>query len=184
MDGKGDGVKRPTACSAIDAQSSGSTVQQDAPVGTDPVSEPFKDPDALNLLRKALFAQDLIPEDAGVLKAHHAAPGLKAPATRGPKRGNEHSHEVIDVDGNLEQAIQGDESVDASNDEDQDINSASRWQVSEQLASFLETLHKPLSAFECKTICRKFPGPNVDAIYTPTYGCVSIKPCPWRESSG
>ena len=62
---------------------------------------------------------------------------------------------------------QGDESFDASNEDDFDTISASRWQASEQLASFLGTLHKPFSAFERRTICRKFPRPDVDAIYTP-----------------
>ena len=162
MAGKGNVVENPTPSSAIDGQSSGSTVQQDAPKGTGLVSELFKNPDALNWLRNALFAQDPIAADAGALKAQHKA------ATKRPKRGNEHSHEVINVDANPEQAIQGDESFDASIDDDQDISSASRWQASEQLASFLGTLHKPLSAFERKTICRKFPRPDVDAIYTPT----------------
>ena len=168
MAGKGNVVENPTRSSAIGGQSSGSTVQQDAPKGTDLVSELFKNPDALNLLRNALFAQDPIAADAGALKAHHKAPDLETPATKRPKRGNEHSHEVINVDANPEQAIQGDESLDASNDDDRDINSASRWQASAQLSSFLGTLHKPLSAFERKTICRKFPRPDVDAIYTPT----------------
>ena len=168
MAAKGSGVNNPTLSQTIDGQSSSSTVQQDAPKGKDLVSELFKDPDALHLLRNALFAQAPNETDAGALKAHHTAPDLEAPATKRPKRGNEHSHEVIHVDANPEQAIQGDESFDASNDDEQDINSASRWQASEQLASFLGTLHKPLSAFERKTICRKFPRPDVDAIYTPT----------------
>ena len=120
------------------------------------------------MLRNALFAQDPIAADARALKAHRTAPDLETPATERLKRENEHSHEVINVDASPEQAIQGDESFDASNDDDQDINSASRWQASEQLASFLGTLHKPLSAFKRKTICRKFPRPDVDAIYTPT----------------
>ena len=104
MAGKGNVVENPTPSSAIGGQSSGSTVQQDAPKGTDLVSELFKNPDALNLLRNALFAQDPIAADAGALKAHHTAPDLETPATKRPKRGNEHSHEVINVDANPEQA--------------------------------------------------------------------------------
>ena len=100
---------------------------------------------------------------------------LETPATKSPKRGNEHSHEVIHVDTNPEQAIQGDESCHASNDDEQ---------ASEQLASFLGTVHKPLSAFERKTICRKFPRPDVDAIYTPNLDAyLSMRITPWRESS-
>ena len=167
MAGTGDVVENPTHSSAIVGQPSGSTVQQDAPKGTDLVSELFKDPDALNLLQNTLFAQDPIAADAGALKTQNTAPDLETPATKRPKRGIEHSHEIINVDSNPEQAIQGKESFDAINDDDQDINSASRWQATEQLASFLGTLHKPLSAFERKTICRKFPRPDVDAIYTP-----------------
>ena len=166
MAAKGSGVVNPTLSQTIDGQSSSSMVQQDAPKGKDLVSQLFKDLDALNLLRNALFAQAPNETDAGALKAHHTAPDLETPATKRPKRGNEHSHEVIHVDANPEQAIQG---FDASNDDEQDINSASRWQASEQLTSFLGTLHKPLSAFERKTICRKFPRPDLDAIYTPLW---------------
>jgi len=168
MAAKDSGVDNLTLSQTINGQSSSSTVQQGAPKGKDLVTELFKDPDALHLLHNALFAQALNETDSGALKAYHMAPDLETPATKRPKRGNEDSHEVIHVDANPEQAIQGDESLDASNDDEQDINSTSRCQVSEQLASLLGTLHKPLSAFECKTICRKFPRPDVDAIYTPT----------------
>ena len=99
------------------------------------------------MLRNALFAQDPIAADAGALKAHHKAPDLETPATKRPKRGNEHSYEVINVD-----AIQGDESFDASNDDDQDISSASGWQASEQLASFLGTLH--IVSFYCLNVIK------------------------------
>lgn len=61
--------------------------------------------------------------------------------------------------------IRGDDSFGASDDDEQVINSASCWQASEQLASFLGTLHKPLSAFERKNICLKFPRLDVDAIF-------------------
>ena len=104
------------------------------------------------MVRNALFAQDPIAADAGALKAHHMAPDLETPATKRPKRGNEHSYEVINVDANLEQLIQGDESFDASNDDDQDISSASRWQASEQLASFLGTLH--IVSFYCLNVIK------------------------------
>ena len=85
---------------------------------------------------------------------------------KGQKGGIRNDHSV-EVQALPEQAIQGDDSFDTSNEEDQDVNSASRWQASEQLASFLGTLHKPLTAFERTTICRKYPRPDVDAIYTP-----------------
>ena len=173
------GVDDPTLSQTIDGQSSSSTVQQGAPEGKNLLSELFKDPDALHLLRNALFSLALNETDAGALKAHHTAPDLETPSTKRPKRGHEHSHEVIHVDANPEQAIQGDESFDASNDDEHDIISASRWQASEQLTSLLGTLHNPLSAYERKTICRKFPRLDRDAYSR----CVSIKPYPWRESS-
>ncbi len=36
------------------------------------------------------------------------------------------------------------------------------------LTSFLGTIHKPLSAFECKVICRNYSQPDVDVVYTPS----------------
>ena len=94
-------------------------------------------------------------EGARAFKAHHTAPDIETPAT----------NEVVIID--PEQVNQGNESFDASNEDDLDMNSASCWQASEQLDAFLGTLHKPLSAFGRKTIYRKFPWPDVDAIYTP-----------------
>lgn len=79
------------------------------------------------------------------------------------------------------QANQGDESFDASNEDDLDINFASRWQASKQLATFLGTLHKPLSVFERKTISCKFPRPDVDAIYTPMPDAYLSSLVPERE---
>ena len=35
--------------------------------------------------------------------------------------------------------------------------SASRWQASDTLTSFLGTIHKPLSTFDHKAICRTYP---------------------------
>ena len=49
-----------------------------------------------------------------------------------------------------------------------DITSAARWSASEELSSFLELVaRKPLTNFERKTMCREYPRPNVDAVYTP-----------------
>lgn len=48
-----------------------------------------------------------------------------------------------------------------------DNEAASRWQASDTLTSFLGTIHKPLSAFDRKSICRTYPRPDVDAVYTP-----------------
>lgn len=76
-----------------------------------------------------------------------------------------------------EQVNQGDESFDKSKENDPDTNSALCWQASEQFASFLGTLNKPLS-----TILRhKFSSPDVDAtyMYTPmleTYLISSLVP--------
>lgn len=49
-----------------------------------------------------------------------------------------------------------------------DITSAARWSASEELSSYLELVaRKPLTNFERKTMCREYPRPNVDAVYTP-----------------
>ena len=52
-------------------------------------------------------------------------------------------------------------------EEDEHAQSASRWQASDDLSSFLDTTRKPLSSFERKTICRKYPRPDVDSAFTP-----------------
>ena len=52
------------------------TVQQGAPQSKELVTEMFKDPDALNLLQNALFAQVL---SAGALKADYTASDLETP---------------------------------------------------------------------------------------------------------
>ena len=52
-------------------------------------------------------------------------------------------------------------------EEDEHAQSPSRWQASEDLSSFLDTTRKPLSSFERKTICRKYPRPDMDSAYTP-----------------
>lgn len=62
----------------------------------------------------------------------------------------------------------GDYSVDTEEEFDEDFSqSSSCWLASEQLSAFLETFRKPLQSFERKTICRKFPRPDVEAVYTP-----------------
>ena len=49
-----------------------------------------------------------------------------------------------------------------------DSTSASHWAASEELSSFLELVtKKPLTNFVRKTMCREYPRPNVDAVYTP-----------------
>ena len=45
--------------------------------------------------------------------------------------------------------------------------SASRWQASDRLTSFLGTIHKPLSTFDRKAICHTYPRLDVDAVYMP-----------------
>ena len=153
------GEENPTCGAATSGESFSQTAHPAKPQGKELFSEFFKDLDVLNSLQNALFSEALSEtstrstEDAGVLKARP-----ETLATKRPKRGSDHSKEVVVID--PEQVNQGDESFDASNENDFDTNSASRWQASEQLASFLGTLHKPLSAFERKTICHKFPWPG------------------------
>ena len=60
------------------------------------------------------------------------------------------------------------EHVEHEEDLEEDIySSASRWQASEDLSTFIETFRKPLQPFEWKAIYRKFPRPDVDVAYTP-----------------
>lgn len=51
-------------------------------------------------------------------------------------------------------------------EEDDDLCHSARWQASEELFSFLGTLHKLLFTFVRKAITRKYPPPDVDFVYT------------------
>ena len=42
----------------------------------------------------------------------------------------------------------------------------SRWEASEELSTFLGSIHKRISKFERKTLVRSHPRPDVDAVYT------------------
>ena len=52
-----------------------------------------------------------------------------------------------------------------------DSTSPVRWVASKEFSSFLELVaRKPLTNIEKKTLCREYPRPNVDAVYTPELG--------------
>lgn len=51
-------------------------------------------------------------------------------------------------------------------EEDDDLCHSARWQASEELFSFLGTLHKLLFTFVRKAITRKYPPPDVDFVNT------------------
>lgn len=63
-------------------------------------------------------------------------------------------------------------------DEDQFCHSV-HWQASEELSSFLATLHKRISAFWRKAITRKYPHPYVSLVYTPALDnyITNLVPC-------
>ena len=138
----------------------------------------FADPEALHLLRSALNVQadamhNSVPTRAskaltkqpesqtngtGALKAHIAAWTMVDTVSIG------------DGDVNPPQSKQPrmSESFDDLDEAEEEFPApSSRWLASEQLAAFLETFRKPLQSFERKTICRNFPRPDVDAVYTP-----------------
>ena len=57
----------------------------------------------------------------------------------------------------------------ANNDsiDDELISPNSRWEASEELTEFLGTSAKRLSRFECRSLVKFYPRPNVDSVYTP-----------------
>jgi hypothetical protein len=96
---------------------------------------------------EALKARHPQERNAGALKAREAATTLEGPATKRPRRAD--SYENVEFEENF--SGENDESF-MIDDEDGQAQSASRWQASEELSSFLDTIRKPLSSFERKII--------------------------------
>ena len=70
--------------------------------------------------------------------------------------------------GSDDRSIDHEDALDTEPLASHDSTSAARWAASEELSSFLELVaRKPLTNFERKTMCREYPRPNVDAVYTP-----------------
>ena len=137
--------------------------------GKDLVGHIFSDPEALRMLQDAILSKVPKSPITGALKAPLKASDIRPPATKRPRGAENYSIEMEDE--YPEQGIQDNDNPfphDTSGEDEEDLNqSASRWQASESLASFLGTMHKPLTVFERKAICRKYPRPDVEAVYTP-----------------
>ena len=138
----------------------------------------FNDPEALDLLRNSILtvrgvlkAQNSNRNIAGALKARHTECDIDAPATKRPRMaGNPSESEEVDNDDMEVEVIENNSGKNYEVnlvDEDEFNQSASHWQVSEELSSFLGMIPKPLFSFERKAICRKYPHPDVDSVYTP-----------------
>ena len=136
----------------------------------------FNDPEALTMLRRAILSEESgeAPKahqpqvnNAGAPKAQETAVTLEGPATKRPRRADSLIIEETDNNAELETNLLGENNESFIDEEDEHAHSASRWQASEDLSSFLDTTRKPLSSFERKTICRKYPRPDVDSAYTP-----------------
>lgn len=70
--------------------------------------------------------------------------------------------------GSDDRSIDHEDALDTERLASDESTSAARWAASKELSSFLELLaRKPLTNFERKTMCREYPRPNVDAVYTP-----------------
>ncbi|CAB3982088.1 Hypothetical predicted protein [Paramuricea clavata] len=141
------------------------------------VEKMFNDTEALTMLRKAILneesgealrARHPQERNAGALKAQETATTVEGPATKRPRRAD--SPPTVETDENVEFEEnflgENDESF-IIDDEDRQAQSASRWQASEELSSFLDTIRKPLLSLERKIICRKYPRPDVDSVYRP-----------------
>ena len=73
-----------------------------------------------------------------------------------------------DTSGSDDRSTDHEDVLDTEASASDDITSAARWAAREELSSFLELVaRKPLINFERKTMCREYPRPNVDAVYTP-----------------
>lgn len=70
--------------------------------------------------------------------------------------------------GSDDRSIDHEDALDTEPLASDDSTSAARWAASKELSSFLKLVaRKPLTNFERKTMCREYPRPNVDAVYTP-----------------
>ena len=107
------------------------------------VEKIFNDPEALTMLRKAILneesgealkARHPQERNAGALKARETATTLEGPATKRPRRAD--SYENVEFEENF--SGENDESF-MIDDEDGQAQSASRWQASEELSSFLDS---------------------------------------------
>ena len=163
----------PSVRSAIEGESSSQSSTQGNVHGKDLVTRIFGDPEALSMLREAIFseASSRSSSDARALKAHHEASEITAPASKRPRGAEPLEQEVVVLDPepiNQDDAhVQANTSIIDDEAEGEYSFSASRWQASDTLTSFLGTIHKPLSTFDRKAICRSYPRPDVDAVYTP-----------------
>ena len=148
----------------------------------------FADPDALQLLRSALAnpserVHDKAPNgtNSGVSTAPYIEPEVQIINARATKAQDtartieqtvseenlnsqtsakrRRTHEYAEADQQNEGEIE--------EFDDELASPASRWQASPELTNLIESLRKPLQSFDRKTICRKYPRPDVEAAYTP-----------------
>ena len=130
------------------------------------VQKIFNDPEAEKSGQAPKAHQPQVNK-AGAPKAQETAATLEGPAAKRPRRADSLIIEETDNNAELETNLLGENNESFVDEEDEHAQSASRWQASEDLSSFLDTTRKPLSLFERKTICGKYPRPDVDSAYTP-----------------
>ena len=163
----------PSVRSAIEGESSSQSSTEGNVHGKELVARIFGDPEALSMLREAIFFEtsSRSSSDARALKAHHEASEITAPESKRPRGAEPLEQEVVVLDPepiNQDDAhVQANASIIDDEAEGEYSFSASRWQASDTLTSFLGTIHKPLSTFDRKAICRSYQRPDVDAVYTP-----------------
>ena len=109
----------------------------------------FNDLEARTMLCKAISSDNFgeapkahhtRAENARALKAQETATTLEGPATKRSRRANSHSIVETDEIIELDNIAPGDHDEAFINEEDEHAQSASRWQTSEDLASFWDTI--------------------------------------------
>ena len=90
----------PSVRSAIEGESSSQSPTQGNVHGKDLVTRIFGDPEALSMLREAIFfeASSHSSSDARALKAHHEASEITAPASKRPRGAEPLEQEVVVLD--------------------------------------------------------------------------------------
>ncbi|PFX27543.1 hypothetical protein AWC38_SpisGene7776 [Stylophora pistillata] len=139
------------------------------------VQQIFNNPEALTLLRRAFHQDPVIGDDSAAKSNSNSAGASKAqtahdtfsPAAKRPRNGENPSDENLILEPGISDSSQHTSHPSGDDEDEDEFCHSARWQTSEELSSFLGTLHKPLSAFERKAITRKYPRPDVDSIYTP-----------------
>ena len=146
------------------------------------VQKIFNNPEALTMLHRAILSEESgealkahHPEvnNAGALKAQETAATLEGPATKRPQRADSLVIEEAGNNAELETNLLVENNESFVDKEDEHAQSASCWQASEDLSSFLDTTIdmndakiKELESWRENKVCHGVPHTNKKCVST------------------